>query len=287
MSETGSLTSLFASKGQTAPDAVVAQAHSENQEQPSTQAAPSDDDGQEDMVDQLSGGGLAEATESPKTQQLTDESKRKRVPLPKLLEEREARHAAEKKLIEYETRLRMMEEQRQAAMQAQQVPQAEDFDLSDDDIFDAQKMRGKLAAYRGSLANELRQTLMQQSVAMAMHTFPDYQEVVGKWEEAVRENPAIAVAVQSSPAPAFDAYKQVKAHIAAKNALNPDEVNKKIEAEVARRLEEEKAKLGLSQVKALPTTLSGARGTGGNRSVPTPPVAPANVRNLPFPIRGR
>lgn len=289
MSSTGNLTSLFsgrpklASQGTPSPEPIQLPGS-----EPTPPSPPHPDEGDGD------GGEIPyepEPEETPREaetkraeqQAQPEETRHERGVRKALTKEREARQAAERKLIEYQTRLQIQEEQRQRANAAS--PE-EEFDITDDDILDPRKLKEKVLMQAGKMQKATADMMFQKEVAMARHIYPDYEEVVGQWNDVARENPGIVAAVQQSLSPAFDAYRMVKKHLETKKMSSPEEIERMVKEKAQELVQQELAKHGIRQAASLPTTLSGARGSGGNKSKPVTPSAPASIRSLAYPIKG-
>lgn len=175
------------------------------------------------------------------------------VPLAALKDERKKRQQFEERLRQHEQELAYLKGQ-QSAVQAPQT-KAEEFQWTEDNVLD--DIPGAFSKVEERIGQRLDSDRMAMSSEMAMAMIPDYREVIKDLNEAAKELPHLESGIQSSRAPAFYAYQQVKAWKAQKSKPQMDE--KAIEAEIEKRVN---AKIEELQKQAVPTPLSSARGSG-------------------------
>lgn len=183
------------------------------------------------------------------------------VPLPALKEERRKRQEADRKIEELERRIAYAQQQAQP-----QAPAPEPIDPYSD-------LPGALQAVERGLRYRM-------SEDMARDRYTDYDEVMADYADAIRENPALAYAVESSGAPSITAYRALQQRREAKKLADPTAMKKKIEEEVSRRVKEELEARGLSKAASIPPSISTARGSGANRAKGDAWAGPPSLKEI-------
>lgn len=145
-------------------------------------------------------------------------------PIAALLDEREKRKEAERKLAEIE--------------KAQKPEEETDF---------FEDPEGALRQRDQAFEEKILQNKLEMSQAMAKQSHPDFDEVLGKFNKAMETDETLkgrAKAIWNDaltqPHPALSIYNAVQRELALQEMSDPDELRKKIEAEVRAELAKEK-----------------------------------------------
>lgn len=177
-----------------------------------------------------------------------------------LLSERHRRQEADEKLKQIEQKLKELE--MRPSVQ-QQMPVKDDLEITEEEIY--ADLPGTVKKLEQRFDRRLQNERFEMSETMARLRYDDYEQVIGKYVEAVKENPSIFVAVQQSRAPALEMYNLTKGHLESKKAISPEKIDEIVDLRVEKRLQEELAKRGLSQAAQIPPSLAAARGSGSSK----------------------
>lgn len=188
----------------------------------------------------------------------------KHVPVGALLAERKKRQEEQRRVQELQHRLEALERRTQ--------PQSQEASLTADEIFE--NLPGAFEKLEKTFSSKLQAQKMELSEAFARERYEDYDEVLAEYAKMAGANPSLAQKIAYAQDPAGVMYRETKSMIENRNASNPDFLEKKIMAEVEKRL---KAMMPESQQEApkqQPIFVSTARGSGApapdSWSGPTP-----------------
>lgn len=185
-----------------------------------------------------------EEAEPPAAKEETKEQSQ--VPLASLLDEREKRQAAEKRVEELE---------------AQKEPEKDFFEDPE----------GRLKKLESDLEARTTNRFVDLTVDLARKNHDDFDEVMAGWKELVDANPGILQQVMSSENPGEESYKIAKQYQSVQEIGDPKEYREKLKEELKAELLEEMKK---PDGKALPESLATERNVGSRKgpefSGPTP-----------------
>lgn len=177
-------------------------------------------------------------------------------PVSALREERSKRQELERRLAEIEQRYNAFQYAQQPAISQQQPKE-----LTPEEIY--ADVPGAFKQLQQQYKSELRQYAYASSEASARTVLPDYDQVIQHYQSVARQNPYLARIVDESPSPAFQAYQIAKQYLEQSRMNDPQERAKLIEAEVQKRMQEERAKFqAQATAESVPTSLAAARGSG-------------------------
>lgn len=145
-----------------------------------------------------------------------------------------------------------------AAQAQQSAPEPEA--ITEDDFEDPQKLVEKIETRFQQKFDAYRYSSSEEA---ARAQFSDYEEVMRSYQDVVNSSPGLAQEVDRAALPAVHAYQRVKAHLDAKQAGDPQVVEKRIESEVERRVAEAMEKVRADLGARLPSGLAASAGATG------------------------
>lgn len=201
----------------------------------------------------------APAGDKPTEQQ--QEPQERFVPYPALKEERLKRQELARQLEETRMRLEMIERAGQ-----QRLPEPEK-ELTDDDIYSdvPSAIKGVQSRLKKEMQQELRNLKYGQSEVTAKATYKDYDEVIEHYKKIAASNPHVHKLVDEHVSPAFAAYEIAKRDMRASKAVDPEELERKINDEVAKRVDEALKKTKRELAGEVPPSMESGASAGAMR----------------------
>jgi len=189
----------------------------------------------------------------------------KTVPLGALKDERRKRQEAESERQELQKQVAFLQGQFQA-FQSQQPSHQQDLEakadkIRDDYYTDPVGTVEKIIEERvGKVSADRVQDRINLSEALVKRQYDDYDDVVGVFVDAAKNNPALAVQMRDDVNPALFAYEYGKKIRDVSQYSTIDEMREKLRAEVMAELEaKQKSQQSLSAAAGMSKTNAGAR----------------------------
>ena len=165
-------------------------------------------------------GGAAEAVPmgEPETEAAPPAAEATEVPISALLNEREKRQAAERRL---------------RAIESRDLPQGIPDRTPDREAFPATDGQ--------AITNIIHEQRLAMSEEMARIAYPDFEQVMDAWDQAVNANPALPALAAADPHPANFAYNYARQHALLEEIGDPASFRERLRAEVEAELKGEAA----------------------------------------------
>src|SRR3990167_6499180 len=137
-----------------------------------------------------------------------------------------------KKRQELENRFRQQPQQPQQPPQPAPQPAAEPKTFWDDP-------EGNLKSFQDKMFTEITRNRLNSAEMVARYKYPDFEEVLGGFDEMLKNTPGLYEKWINAPDPADFAYRTVKSHKELQEAGDIDKLRAKIEKETRIKLEAE------------------------------------------------
>lgn len=175
-----------------------------------------------------------------------------------------------------------LEDFKRRTHQPPQQPAKQPHKWTEDEVL--KDLPGSFERQQQLIEERIRQDRIDQSVAMAQEMFSDHADVMKHWNDATREQPWLLHHALNAQLPGVAAYKAAKQYMAAKQAMNPAEMEARINAEADKRAQAKFEQLRASiATEGVPKSLTSARGSGAATPSAAPWKGPPSLDELLAP----